>query len=299
MESIQNLLDRSNSKNTLRIIRPPDYSDIVLTSEEVEEAIDKALRDKYRDCLYSDNPIPFEEVTLDTEEKSEAMRKARSLKSGRIYTEKYKERIRSRTFPRYTADQMLEVIKAQAQAMGKTLDLDDENRNQIILLCQYFTADPAFEAEGRSLKKGLNLTGPIGCGKTFLMNLLRMNQASSFRVVSTQNLAALYAQHGDEAISQYGKLLRTPVNYYGQTEIGTCFDDLGTEDVAQSFGNRVNVMSRLLLSIYDHGQFNHFHITTNLSAKQIEEVYGSRVRDRMREMFNTIRFDPTSKSRRR
>ncbi len=41
---------------------------------------------------------------------------------------------------------------------------------------------------------------------------------------------------------------------------------------------------------YDIGvmPFWYTHVTTNLSGDQIEENYGTRVRSRMREMFNMI-----------
>ena len=36
------------------------------------------------------------------------------------------------------------------------------------------------------------------------------------------------------------------------------------------------------------------HITTNLSASEIEKSYGNRLRSRMRNMFNVISFDADS-----
>lgn len=36
------------------------------------------------------------------------------------------------------------------------------------------------------------------------------------------------------------------------------------------------------------------HATTNLSASELEDYYGNRVRSRMREMFNLIAFDGTA-----
>ena len=40
------------------------------------------------------------------------------------------------------------------------------------------------------------------------------------------------------------------------------------------------------------------HITTNLSASEIETAYGNRVRSRMRNMLNLIAFDKTTKDKR-
>lgn len=41
------------------------------------------------------------------------------------------------------------------------------------------------------------------------------------------------------------------------------------------------------------------HATTNLSAPELKDYYGNRVRSRMREMFNLIEFDGGAKDKRR
>ena len=59
-------------------------------------------------------------------------------------------------------------------------------------------------------------------------------------------------------------------------------------------------MAEILLSRYDlfvhHGMMT--HLTTNLSASEIEQAYGNRVRSRMREMFNLVAFDKTAQDKR-
>jgi DNA replication protein DnaC len=40
------------------------------------------------------------------------------------------------------------------------------------------------------------------------------------------------------------------------------------------------------------------HITTNLSASELENYYGNRVRSRLRNMFNLIAFDRNSNDKR-
>jgi hypothetical protein len=40
------------------------------------------------------------------------------------------------------------------------------------------------------------------------------------------------------------------------------------------------------------------HITTNLSASEIENAYGNRVRSRMRAMLNLISFDKATPDKR-
>jgi hypothetical protein len=72
-----------------------------------------------------------------------------------------------------------------------------------------------------------------------------------------------------------------------------CFDDLGAESSLKYFGNDCNVMAEILLTRYDlfvhRGMLS--HITTNLSAREIEIFYGMRLRSRFREMFNVISFE--------
>jgi DNA replication protein DnaC len=75
-----------------------------------------------------------------------------------------------------------------------------------------------------------------------------------------------------------------------------CFDDLGAEQSLKYYGNECNVMGEILLSRYDLfiSQKMITHITTNLSAQEIENMYGSRVRSRLREAFNLIAFSSSS-----
>lgn len=52
-------------------------------------------------------------------------------------------------------------------------------------------------------------------------------------------------------------------------------------------------MAEILLSRYDifTAKKIQTHITTNLSASEIENIYGNRVRSRLREMINLIGFE--------
>jgi len=59
-------------------------------------------------------------------------------------------------------------------------------------------------------------------------------------------------------------------------------------------------MGEILLSRYDHFITNKMitHATTNLSAPELEALYGNRVRSRMREMFNLVAFDQSARDKR-
>jgi hypothetical protein len=51
-------------------------------------------------------------------------------------------------------------------------------------------------------------------------------------------------------------------------------------------------MARVISRIYDEATdkavFKYFHCTTNLTGNELQQKYDSRVRSRMREMFNFI-----------
>jgi DNA replication protein DnaC len=59
-------------------------------------------------------------------------------------------------------------------------------------------------------------------------------------------------------------------------------------------------MAEILISRYEQFIENNkvTHITTNLSASELENSYGNRVRSRLRQMFNLIAFDRETKDKR-
>ncbi len=145
-----------------------------------------------------------------------------------------------------------------------------------------------------NLQKGIMLTGPVGCGKTTLMKLIRFFQTQQevYSVKSCREISFEFIAKGFEVIHKYST---------GENRKVYCFDDLGTEQNLKYYGNECNIMAEILLNRYDqfiaHGTIT--HLTTNLSASEIESYYGNRVRSRMREMFNVIAFNKESKDKRR
>jgi energy-coupling factor transporter ATP-binding protein EcfA2 len=148
------------------------------------------------------------------------------------------------------------------------------------------------------LQKGIILTGPIGCGKTTLMNLMKQlaQPNNKFSVKPCRDISFEFIQEGYPIIHKYsiGKLYHSEPRTY-------CFDDLGTENNLKYFGNECNVMAEILLSRYDLFTSKKLvtHITTNLSASEIEKQYGNRVRSRLRELCNLIAFDSSINDKRK
>jgi flavoprotein len=111
----------------------------------------------------------------------------------------------------------------------------------------------------------------------------------------TREISFEFIKEGYEVIQRYSSVnkLQSGVKNY-------CFDDLGTENNLKYFGNECNVMGEILLSRYDLFINKKIitHITTNLSAGEIETQYGNRVRSRLRAMLNLISYDKSTPDKR-
>ena len=166
------------------------------------------------------------------------------------------------------------------------------------LLC-YFLQDADTASQlGIKLNKGILLTGPVGCGKTSLMFLLRLYLPfeNRYTVKSCRDISFEFIKDGYPIISKYSHQ-----SFRNNQPLAYCFDDLGTENNLKHFGNECNIMAEILLSRYDLFVSRQLltHVTTNLSASEIETLYGNRVRSRMRELFNLIAFDKEAKDKRK
>lgn len=147
------------------------------------------------------------------------------------------------------------------------------------------------------LNKGIMLSGPIGCGKTSLMHLLRsfVYTKNDYKIKTCREVSFEFAKCGYEALNSY------TLKSHNQNKLTAyCFDDLGAEQQIKHFGNDCNVMAEILITRYEEFVANKSitHITTNLSASEIERAYGNRVRSRLRQMFNLITFNSQSKDKR-
>lgn len=166
----------------------------------------------------------------------------------------------------------------------------------IFQLLVYFYSDLENAAHlEMNLKKGILLSGPVGCGKTSLMFLMRhfLAKDAQYTVVATRDICLEFLRDGFQVVEKYASKsfvvaqdIVLPKTY--------CFDDLGLESDLKHYGNETNVMAEILLSRYPLSihQRMKTHAITNLCADELEKTYGNRVRSRMREMFNLIAYDP-------
>ncbi len=175
---------------------------------------------------------------------------------------------------------------------NKMFDVDENNAALIKQLSLYFSGDKEFEKGNYSLSKGIMIMGNVGTGKTEIMKYFQKNKKCCFSVVSVIDVADEFSYYKDEIDDVYSTPIKKPLHdpdVFFQPEIGYCFDDLGTEEVKNNYGNKKNVMADVLMAIYNKKTFSKFHITTNLSSKEeIEAKYGTKINSRLGEMFNVF-----------
>ena len=188
--------------------------------------------------------------------------------------------------------------KRGKEQYGEKFRIQQQDHDIIYKLLIYFLGNkPEADKLDIDLRKGILLTGPIGCGKTSLMSLMRFVPPPERKHIMKpcRELSFEFIQEGFEVISRYSKM-----SFNSDHPKVYCFDDLGAEQSLKYFGNECNVMGEVLLSRYDlfisQGMIT--HLTTNLSASELESMYGNRVRSRFREMFNLIAFDKDSMDKR-
>jgi len=192
----------------------------------------------------------------------------------------------------YDFPKILVYLEAKGKMLfGNHFKIYPEDKKILFLLSNYFIRD---EKNCKKHKidpdKGLLISGPVGCGKTSLMRLLKniVPHQRQYEVIPARNIVFGFNHIGFKTIEDYGN------------EGFFCFDDLGAEPTGRYFGKDCNVMGELLISRHELFLQSKIktHATTNLIAEEMEERYGSRVRSRMRQMFNLINFDKNTRDKR-
>lgn len=192
--------------------------------------------------------------------------------------------------------------KQGKKQFGSHFKIYEEDHRLILTLLVYALGDEeSAKQKHLNLKKGILLTGPIGCGKTSLMTLTNYfyPEKHQFQIKSTRDISFEFEKEGFKVINRYGKSFGLNTANNSKNRI-FCFDDLGVEQTQKHYGNECNVMAEILLSRYDLFVSKGIptHLTTNLSASELESIYGNRVRSRMREMFNLVAFNKNVRDKR-
>lgn len=198
-------------------------------------------------------------------------------------------------YARFDFQQTMDFFMKRVLEIDPRFTLNKFNTEIIHRLASYFSADPKVEEEGLSLRKGIMLVGPVGCGKTTIMKAFSLNSKNPFAFVSSRKVASEYTDKkdgGDYVIKKYSSPCSVyPQQNFGFDKIGYCFDDIGVEQTQKHFGNERDVIPEIIYSRYDAGLHHQTHFTANMTADDIEKTYGSRIRSRLREMCNFVEFD--------
>ena len=195
---------------------------------------------------------------------------------------------------RYDFPMILTYLEAKGKLLfGEKFSIQKEDQDILLKLCSYFINDQKnCKTYNIDLNKGILLSGPVGCGKTSLMKLLRhlVPHQRPYEMIPCRNVCFGFNHLGFKVIEDYGNH-----KFF-------CFDDLGVEPPGRFYGKDLNVMGEVLLSRYElylnTKRKIKTHATTNLNAEELEARYGNRVRSRMRELFNLIAFDEKVRDKR-
>ena len=162
----------------------------------------------------------------------------------------------------YEFPMVLRFLEYQGKELfGKKFKLNEKDYGLIYKLTNYFIGDIRICREmGIDLGKGILLTGPVGCGKTSLMKLIRylIPHKPQYQVIPCRNVVFAFNHVGYKIIEDYGN------------KKSLCFDDLGVEPSGRYFATNCNVMGEVLISRYELFKRNKIktHLTTNLSATE-------------------------------
>ena len=144
-----------------------------------------------------------------------------------------------------------------------------------------------------SLSKGILLVGSVGSGKSLIFDIFKIYTSKVIHKNSFQQY-----QVGDiiDNLNIKGKIYFEKFSYNRSSnnipDPITCYiDDIASRnEIVNHYGSVYNSMQELLTIRYNiFSKFRKLtHISTNLYPNQLKEIYGIRVIDRMKEMFNVV-----------
>lgn len=305
-ESLQRLAKRLN------LIDPEDdvLEEWILTPEEEVKVIEHEIKQakdhlswKMTGVLKTKDEIDLKISQVNWEEKIDKealLQRANSLKhydrwviAQRVKDAFDEEQRMQKLRDTWTAENIYKLMAWSSQNdYGKKLILRDKETGNdftklITAICFFVSRDKRFETElGYSLKKGLLIRGVSGLGKTHLVKCVSKNGLNPILILSMLWIADEIRLNGDFSFSLDG---------YGIVYL----DDVGTEEAStKHYGNVINFFKNFIEGSYLRRQsFDHIMMSTNNSFAEIEQKYGFRVRDRIKDMFNVI--DVKGKSMRR
>lgn len=170
-------------------------------------------------------------------------------------------------------------------ATSNSYEYNDHNVCIIPSMIKWFTHDDSGDF---NLNKGIMICGSVGVGKTHLFKIFQTmvdtfnDDIYKFKIVKCPSITK---EIDDDFKNKKPSLLKT---FYRDTYL---FDDIGSEPLElKVYGNSVSVMSDIIFERESRhegfGLISHF--TTNLTPKELEVRYGTRIWDRLKKMCNIV-----------
>ncbi|WP_299818046.1 hypothetical protein [uncultured Pontibacter sp.] len=138
-------------------------------------------------------------------------------------------------------------------------------------------------------KKGFLLMGPVGCGKTEAIMMLRKFIKPGLKCEFMYDIKTACSIKGEAAITpfRFG-----PIHSTSSKQIECLFDDLGVDVPINYFGRYIHIGQELIygrhLNFKKTGVRSHF--TTNLNVEELTEYYKEISGSRLREMCNVVQY---------
>ena len=268
------------------------YSSLLI-KEEIKQAIDSAISSKklhYRigkhlsEESFNENTKGIdwmEGINID-----EVLSSASEIKHRKIAEElavKEKEDARKRIIEKHNALFFFAMIKEYFETNFGVFIQNDSNKLLIKAVCYFMAGDERFETElNYTFRKGLLIMGTVGLGKTKIIKAVCKNEIRPISINSILDITERVKDKGDFDFAYYNQMI--------------LIDDIGSESIVNYYGNQVNWFKDFIEKYYLHHDenFSRLIITTNCGGDEIQAKYGIRVRDRMKEMLNTIKIEGPS-----
>lgn len=177
--------------------------------------------------------------------------------------------------------------------------IDEHNKKVLQFLLFYFNgcelAEKVFPEENYKLNKNILLIGEPGTGKTLIMQIFSDYLRATENEMAFHNISATQLMNYHKVNGHINKYTYNQTEkgetYDGCAPLHICLNDLGLKTENQkSFGTLLNqVMDEFLFARYEiYQQYQkRYHITSNLTVKDLKERFESRLVDRFKS-FNVI-----------
>ena len=133
--------------------------------------------------------------------------------------------------------------------------------------------------------QGVALCGATGNGKTFRLKFMARHLSGIHMETAWEMVERIEA---NDTLDFFREITRTNVGEYDVVPpryYDLIIDDIGFEKAESvNFGNRRDIMERILLARYQVYPNHLTHFSTNLTEEQLKERYGDRIFSRLKEM---------------